>query len=588
MMHSEVPFEVAIVGGGIVGATLAAGLVQRNINFTIFEQARQIGEIGVGIGFTANTVRCMQQMNPEIVTCLRDAGAVPNDAFRYLDGYTQVDATDSRAQEALYMLDAGPMGWETVRRDLFLMQLVKRLPADSIQLNKRLVHVEQGDGAGGSVELRFADGSTYRADAVIGCDGLKSMTRKVLLGDDDPASNPQYTHKAAYRTLLPTSQVVEAVGEHVASKLHFHVGPGAHVLHYPVNSTTIGAAVYVHDAHDWPLGLGAPLTAQGVREDVLQAVKGWSEPIQRLVALFPEKLEKWALFDMYEYPLRHYNWRRIALAGDAAHASSPHHGAGASFGIEDGLVLCTLLHEVARMPQRELHHALELAFQTYDDIRRTRTQWLVNSSRRTCSLYQQAEWGDLRRKVFAQTCFEEVRDRSFKIWHFDSAQMVRDTVENYAARLSQSGHAVARNGASQNGASQNGASQSGSGSGGNHVSHSGGSGNGGNHVSHSGGNDWLVLIPDHAHVHDIRASQLSAHMANTQEQLANGKLIMAGPRLSTTGPQRLVTGSIQVIRAESAHECLAILAHDPYAKSGVWNLTAATVQPMRVGVLKAQ
>ncbi|KXT00024.1 hypothetical protein AC578_4845 [Pseudocercospora eumusae] len=561
-MHTEVPFEVAIVGGGIVGATLAAGLLHRNIKFTIFEQARQIGEIGVGIGFTANTVRCMQKMNPEIVTCLRDAGAVPNDAFRYLDGYTQLDPSDSTIQEPLYMLDAGPMGWETVRRDLFLMQLVKRLPPDRIQLNKRLVHVER-DGAGGKVALSFADGSTYSADALISCDGLKSMTRKLLLGGDDPASYPQYTHKAAYRTLLPKSKVEEAVGEYKASKLHFHLGPGAHVLHYPVNSTTIGAAVYVHDPNDWPLG--SPLTAQGVREDVLEAVKGWSEPIQRLVALFPEKLEKWALFDMYEYPLRQYNWGRVALAGDAAHASSPHHGAGASFGIEDGLVLCTLLEEASvavTAGQIHRHKALELAFQTYDEIRRTRTQWLVNSARRTCSLYQQEEWGDLSRKVFAQTCFEEVRDRSFKIWHFDSAQMVRETVDNYAARL--------------------------------HKERGACNGNGNGHINtNTNGSaaapakvDWLVQIPDHANVQEIRASKLSAHMSNAQEQLAKGKLIMGGPSLSTTGPQRVVTGSIQVIRAESAEECLGVLAQDPYAQAGVWNLSAATVQPMRVGVVK--
>ncbi|KAB8219588.1 hypothetical protein BDV33DRAFT_204298 [Aspergillus novoparasiticus] len=122
---------------------------------------------------------------------------------------------------------------------------------------------------------------------------------------------------------------------------------------------------------------------------------GYYAPVRNLVELFPEELDQWALFDLLEYPIPKDNKGRVCLIGDAAHASSPHHGAGASFGIEDALCMSTLMSELI-MDLREHHTskttALRTAFETYDKIRRTRTQWLVNSSRRVCDLFQQPEW----------------------------------------------------------------------------------------------------------------------------------------------------------------------------------------------------
>jgi len=51
------PFEVAIVGGGITGITLAVALCKRGIRCTIYEQASAFGEIGAGVGMHPNAVR---------------------------------------------------------------------------------------------------------------------------------------------------------------------------------------------------------------------------------------------------------------------------------------------------------------------------------------------------------------------------------------------------------------------------------------------------------------------------------------------------------------------------------------------------
>jgi salicylate hydroxylase len=105
---------------------------------------------------------------------------------------------------------------------------------------------------------------------------------------------------------------------------------------------------------------------------------------------------------------------------------------------EDALCLSVLLGLVrteATAGDGDLGTALTAAFETFDAMRRPRTQWLVNSSRRVCDLYHQAEWADQTRWTKAETCFEEIRDRSYKIWRFDADIMVQQTGAEFKKRL---------------------------------------------------------------------------------------------------------------------------------------------------------
>lgn len=172
IISAEEPIEIVIIGGGIVGLVLAAGLVHQKVRVKLFEQARNFREIGAGIGFTAKTVQCMEKINPGVVTSLREGGSVnlsmdehdPNSYFRWLDGYTQHREDDSDYQKMLLLLDAGPGGWETVRRDMFLDALVKIIPPGVIQLQKRVEYVEE-KGRDEQIVINFADGTAVKADA---------------------------------------------------------------------------------------------------------------------------------------------------------------------------------------------------------------------------------------------------------------------------------------------------------------------------------------------------------------------------------------------------------------------------------------
>lgn len=127
-------------------------------------------------------------------------------------------------------------------------------------------------------------------------------------------------------------RAVEVLGAWKANNFHHHVGPGAHLTHYPVaNHTLLNVVVFLSDPNPWPDN--SRMEEEGSREDVLVGLKGWHPTVLGLVRFLPDKLSKWALFDLGEFPAPSYCAGRLCIAGDAAHASSPHHGASACLGV---------------------------------------------------------------------------------------------------------------------------------------------------------------------------------------------------------------------------------------------------------------
>ncbi|KAF2134746.1 FAD/NAD(P)-binding domain-containing protein [Dothidotthia symphoricarpi CBS 119687] len=331
--------HVAIVGGGIVGVILTLGLLRQNVEVRLYEQAAGFREIGAGIAFSECARRCMELMDPAIIDALRRCGAVSvsdkaseDDYLRWIDGYNQHSVDDPSYQKSLAQI--GGSGFNGCRRDQFLEELAKDIPPGVIVFQKRLDVLTQEED--GKTLLGFVDGTTVKVDAVIGCDGIKSRVRQHLFGANNPASFPQYTHKVAYRGLAPMDCAVEVLGEWKAHNFHHHVGPGAHLTHYPVaNHTALNVVVFLSDPNPWPDP--AAMVAEGTRSEVETALRGWHPTVLGVVGLLPATLSKWALFDHGEYPASRYNAGRICIAGDAAHASSPHHGASACLGVSNPL-----------------------------------------------------------------------------------------------------------------------------------------------------------------------------------------------------------------------------------------------------------
>ncbi|KAL8382498.1 hypothetical protein RB595_006328 [Gaeumannomyces hyphopodioides] len=435
---SNAGFEVAIVGGGIVGVIMAIGLLKRQIPVRIYEQSRAFRELGAGLAFTANALKCMSLLDPAIVAAVyavatpngEDADK-PNDYMRWHDGYTwdwTRPAEEQQEDPLLFLLSTGYKGFQGCHRAHLLDELIKSVPPGIVHFGKRLVGYKDG-GQGEKLVLEFQDGTTASADLVVGCDGIKSKVRQLLNGADNPASYPHYSHKVAYRALIPMERVVPLLGRFKAYNQHMHTGPGARVLHYPVaGGSVLNVVAFVTDPADWPLGnydVVGSMTAPATKAELEAAFKGWGPTVTNLIGLLPDKMDKWAIFDTYDHPLASYVGGRVCLAGDAAHATSPHHGAGAGIGVEDALALATVLEmvrdDVAKDGTADVPRMLEDALRVYDEVRPPRGNWLVQSSRQVCDIY---EWTYPATGKDWDKCLGEITARSHKLWYFDIDDML--------------------------------------------------------------------------------------------------------------------------------------------------------------------
>ena len=124
------------------------------------------------------------------------------------------------------------------------------------------------------------------------------------------------------------------------------------------------------------------------REEMISKFDGYFEPVMQVLEMVENPI-MWALFD--HLPAHTFHRKgHICLLGDSAHASTPHHGAGAGMAVEDALILSRLLASIDDAEE------LELAFAAYDTVRRPRSQRLVASSRKVAEVYdfENKEIGD--------------------------------------------------------------------------------------------------------------------------------------------------------------------------------------------------
>ncbi|KAK6069909.1 salicylate 1-monooxygenase SalA [Seiridium cupressi] len=217
------------------------------------------------------------------------------------------------------------------------------------------------------------------------------------------------------------------------------------LIHFQDGTTAEADAAFVTEPSDWPVGDSngvRNMTAEATREELEAVFQGWGPTVRNIVGLLPDEMDKWGIFDMYDHPAPSYVRGRVCVAGDAAHASSPHHGAGAGIGVEDALALCTLFDMItASLPQtlatsdtqqaKSLSSLVEAAFQVFDQVRSPRSQWLVKSSREACDIY---EWNYPETKRDWDKCLDEITTRSHKLWYFDIDGMLKELQDGYHAK----------------------------------------------------------------------------------------------------------------------------------------------------------
>jgi salicylate hydroxylase len=120
---------------------------------------------------------------------------------------------------------------------------------------------------------------------------------------------------------------------------------------------------------------------QTSREDMLEDYKHWSPTVRSIMASL-QSPNTWALFNHPPASTYYDTKPLMCLVGDAAHATTPHQGAGAGMCVEDAYILGKLLSQCKSKAD------LGNAFSAYDAVRRPRSQKLVTTSKEAGMLWE--------------------------------------------------------------------------------------------------------------------------------------------------------------------------------------------------------
>jgi len=345
--------SIAIVGAGMGGLASAAALRRVGIDVTVYEQASQFARIGAGIQIGCNAMKVLRGLGLE--QRLRQNSFYPrswnNRDWRTGDVKFDMIFGESAEEKfgAPYLL--------AHRGDLHAA-LASAVPDSCVRLNHRLVGLDQGNDG---VSLRFANGTTAVADAVVGADGVHSLIRDMLFG----AAPLRFTGRIAYRTTYPAA----LLNGYAIDDCTKWWGEDRHIVIYYVKPDR--SEVYFVTSQPEPGFEVESWSAKGDVGELRAGFEGFDRQVQTVLAACPD-VYKWALVDRDS--LEHWADGNVTLLGDACHPMTPYMAQGAAMAIEDSAVLSRCLEGVDRDGVAE-------ALRRFETTRKPRTARVQETSR---------------------------------------------------------------------------------------------------------------------------------------------------------------------------------------------------------------
>lgn len=347
--------RIAIAGGGIGGLAAAAFLHRAGLPAVVYEQTAELREIGAGVVIAPNAARLLRRLG--VLDAIERQAVQLETGWefrRWADG-TVLSAENLAVKcEQLY----GEHTYTAHRADLHdAIRLA--VPSSAVRLGKRCTSISTG---GAHPVLRFADGEETEADVVIGADGVHSVIRGAIT-TPSPAA---YSGLCAFRALVP-AQHAPAFARRPAQTLW--IGPGHHLVHYPVSAGRYVNLVAFAPAGDYTT---ESWTATATIDEFLAEFDGWDKRLTGLIEA-AGTVGRWALLD--RAPLERWSRGTVTLLGDAAHPMFPFFAQGAAQAIEDAAVLARRLTRAA-----DGRDGLAAALRRYETLRLPRTTRLQEIS----------------------------------------------------------------------------------------------------------------------------------------------------------------------------------------------------------------
>ncbi len=389
--------RATVIGGGIGGPVAAMALRKAGIEASVHERYRRTADgSGGALAIAPNGLQALEVVG--LADAVREVGT-PMTAME-LQSWTG---------KTLGRFGSEPPQLLVWRSDLYRVlreEAVRR--GITVEHGKELVDaVDHGT----HVTARFADSSELESDLLVGADGIRSTVRRLI---DPDAPGPRYAGLLGFGARLARTGEPSTGGAMrlVAGKRAFFGyqvladGSGGWFANLPRKSPLTTAEARATGPERWLAVLG-------------EAFAPDRTPAARLIAATDpaDLVVTGALEDLPSVP--RWSRGRLVLVGDAAHATSPSSGQGASLAFEGAVQLARCLRDLAR----------DEAFRAYEAMRRGRVERIIAQAARTNRDKAAGPVGRLLRDALMPLAFKFADPARFT-WQFDHRIEWDDTLSH--------------------------------------------------------------------------------------------------------------------------------------------------------------
>ncbi len=356
--------NVAIVGGGIGGLTLALYLQRNGIACRVYEAAPVMKLLGVGINMLPHAFRRLAELG--LGEALAARGVEPRE-FTFYNRHGQFIYSEPCGRHAGYDWPHFSIHRGDLHEVLFDAAR-ERLGAEAVKLDHRLASFEQ-DAAGVDLHFVASDGTaaTARADILIACDGIHSAVRRQLYPDEGP---PVFQGIQMWRGVTYAQPFLGG-----ASIMRCGSLPYGKCIVYPIRNLPDGRQLinWVAEIRKGAL-THTDWSRAGNLADFIDYYEARRFPWLDIGALMrdAESILEYPMVD--RDPLARWTFERVTLLGDAAHPMYPRGGNGAAQAIIDAECLSTALSQGGHPADALLAYERERLAATTQIVLANRTQ----------------------------------------------------------------------------------------------------------------------------------------------------------------------------------------------------------------------
>ena len=343
--------DITVIGGGIGGLTCALALRQRGASVTVLEQAQQITEVGAGIQVSPNGLRVIEALGLGDDLASR---CVQGQAVSLRNGSTGAEV----ARLDLSRLPPDQRYFFVHRADLVdLLSATARAAGVQVRLLQRVDTLVPGNRP----RIVLATGDCRETDLAIGADGIHSAVRPVL----NAAQRPFFTGQVAWRCIVPN-----ITGHPPHARVH--MGPGRHIVTYPLRDGTLLNVVAVEERAQWA---AESWSQKDDADNLRKAFAGFDAEVHQILS----QANAPGVWGLFRHPVAaRWHGPSVALLGDAAHPTLPFLAQGANMAMEDAWVLADAL---AQAPDKEVGLA------AYQQRRKARVTRVIDAASKNARNY---------------------------------------------------------------------------------------------------------------------------------------------------------------------------------------------------------